>query len=470
MAVLLLMAGCSLTDATEPVLDISIVSPAEGARYEVGDTIPIVVVPDDPAVKTMSVWFWAEGDLIAVDSVPPWETRWRTREGTPLHPEVKVQAFNLPRGTTTRAAGVEVTWTYQRPTQAGDGWPTATLEEVGLELAPLDSLVKALRARTGHLIHSIVIARHGKLVFEKYFDGLSHPTWGEKPMSFGPETADCLSSVTKSFTATLLGVAIQRKCVGGVNSRVFDYFPSLADLDVGSKRGMTLRDLVTMRSGLQWDESSYPLTDARNDLTAWLRRAASTSTDPARDLLARPMAALPGAVFNYAGADPNLLGNAIQRACGMRLDQYAREVLFDPLGVHDDWWWIFPSGFVYASGDLALRPRDMVKLGQLYLQDGVWNGERVLPPGWVAAATASVSSFDTYRASDGIVGYGYGWWTLTDAYGARAYEAWGWGGQYIVVMPEHDMVVALTAGSYWSPAWKNGHQIMTEFVLPAIVS
>ena len=470
VAVLCSAVGCSSGLATAPVLEISIVSPQPGSQYDVGDTIPIVVVPEDPAVTRMTVSFWAEDRLIGVDSVPPYETRWATTEDTPLRPLIKVQASDLPRGTADRSVSVEVNWRYHRPPELGDGWPTATLEEAGLREAPLDSLVRALRAATGHLIHGIVIVRHGELVFEKYFDGLSHPTFGEQPVSYGPETIHGLSSVTKSFTATLLGVAIEKGCIGSVSDRVFDYFPDLEDLDVGLRSEITLEDLVTMRSGLQWDEHTFPLTDERNDLTAWLRRAASTSTDPARDILQRAMVATPGTVYNYAGGDTNVLGNAIQRACSQRLDRYARAVLFNPLGVQDAWWWVFPSDFVYASGDLALRPRDMAKLGQLYLQDGVWNGERILPPGWVEAATASVTSFLPSEGYEGVAGYGYGWWTLTDDYGAGAYEARGWGGQYIVVVPEYDMVVALTAGAYWTPAWWDDDEIMTGFVLPAIVS
>ena len=464
---LLLGTGCSLGDVAEPVLEITFSSPALGARYAAGDTIPIVVIPDDPRVERMTVWFWADGRLLAIDSVPPWEARWATTDRSPLRPRIWAQAFNLPRGTTTRSVDVELTWSYRRPPEMGDGWSTTTLGDVGLDPAPLDSLVKELRSRSGHLVDGIVIVRHGKLVFEKYFDGLSHPTFGERPISYGPRVVHGLSSVTKSFTSTLLGLAIQERCVGSTSDRVFAYFPNLSDLDTGSKGRITLRDLVTMSSGLVWDEQTYAFNDARNDLIAWLGKAATTSTDPARDILSRGMAAEPGARFNYAGADFNILGNAVQRGCGQRLDRFAQASLFDPLEVGDAWWWVFPSEFVYASGDLALTPREMAKLGQLFLQDGVWNGKRILPQGWVATSTAAVHSLDTYRGSDGIDGYAYGWWTLTDEYGAGAYEAWGWGGQYIVVMPVHDMVVALTGGSYWTSPWRNGHRIMTEFVLPA---
>jgi len=461
--------ACSAADATAPEQGISIVSPRPGSRFDVGDTVPIVVVPDDPAGDQMTVRFWADERPIAVDSVPPYEARWAITEETPLHPQIRIQATTPLQGTTTQSVEVEVDWRYRRPPETDDGWPTATLAEVGLDEPLLTGLVGALRGSTSHLIHGIVIVRHGKLVFEKYFAGLSHPTFGEQPVAFGPETLHGTSSVTKSFTSTLLGVALERGCVGGVSDPVFDYFPGLGDLEEGSKAAITLEDLLTMRSGLSWDETTYPFTDERNDLTAWLRGAASGASDPARAILEHTLVAVPGTAFNYSGGDYNLLGNAIQRGCGQRLDLFASDALFEPLRIRDSWWWIFPGDFVYASGDLALRPRDMAKLGQLYLQDGVLNGERILPAGWVEAATESISSYHELEAQEGIVGYGYGLWTLSDEYGQGAYQAWGWGGQYIVVMPEHDMVVALTGGSYWVPAPWSALEIMRQYVLPAIL-
>ncbi|UCC71480.1 MAG: serine hydrolase [Gemmatimonadota bacterium] len=122
--------------------------------------------------------------------------------------------------------------------------------------------------------------------------------------------------------------------------------------------------------------------------------------------------------------------------------------------------------FVYASGDVSLRPRDMAKLGQLYLQDGVWDGERVLPSEWVEATASPYFTFTNPR--HGHQGYSYGWWPMTEAYGAGAFAASGWGEQAIIVVPEFDMVAAFTGGSYWDAPLMTYDQMMRRYVLPAI--
>jgi len=164
------------------------------------------------------------------------------------------------------------------------------LTAVGIDPAPLSELMNRLRANPGHLVEGIVIVKDDKLVFEEYFDGRAHPTYGDGPVSYDRDSKHCLSSVTKSVTATLLGIAIDRGFAPGVDERVLGYFPEMADLDVGLRSEITLKHLVTMSAGLQWDEWSYSLSDPRNDLTQWFRFAG----DLVRFVLERPMVADPG--------------------------------------------------------------------------------------------------------------------------------------------------------------------------------
>jgi len=352
-------------------------------------------------------------------------------------------------------------WVYRQPEQANDGWETASLEAVGVNPLPLKELMDRLRRNPGHLVDGIVIVVHDKLVFEEYFDGLTHPTYGEQPISYNRLTKHCLSSVTKSVTATLLGITIGRGFAASVDKKVFDFFPEMADLNTGQKSGITLKHMVTMSAGLQWDESTYPVGDMRNDITKWF----NFEGDLLRFVLERPMVADPGTLFTYNGGLTNVLGEMIRRASGLRLDHFSETYLFTPLGITDFSWYFMRPDFVYASGDISLRPRDMAKLGRLYLQGGVWNGSQILSREWIQASATPAFTVQQWA---GHVGYSYGWWPKSELYGAGAFAAAGWGDQAIIVMPEYDAVVVFTGGSYWKSPLLSSHEMMTTYILPAI--
>jgi len=366
-------------------------------------------------------------------------------------------------------APTPVEWVYRAPEQVADGWETASLESVGMNPAPLERLMNELQVRPGHRVHGIAIVRHGRLVFEEYFPGRTHPTFGEQPIVFDRETRHCLSSVTKSITATMLGLALERGAIGSPDASVFDFFPHLQDLNEGARGALTLEHLVTMTAGLEWDEQSRSLRDPLNDLTAWLTLARDTTEDPVRAVLERPMVAAPGTLFNYSGGLTNVLGKAVQNATGQRLDHFSRDHLFTPLGIDEVWWWVVRDDFVYASGDIALKPRDLARVGVMYLNGGTWNGRRVLPAEWIAASASAYTRLSgPDYAGTGTAGYSHGWWTLGSEYGRGAYAAWGWGGQKLIVLPDLDMVVVFTGGSYWEPAYLSPHEMMTRHVLPSV--
>jgi CubicO group peptidase (beta-lactamase class C family) len=262
-------------------------------------------------------------------------------------------------------------------------------------------------------------------------------------------------------TATLLGLAIGRGSIGSIDERLFAFFPEMADLDAGLKSGITLKHLVTMSAGLQWDEWTYPIGDMRNDITAWFRY----DGDLLRFVLERPMVAEPGTQFTYNGGLTNILGEIMRRATGQRLDRFSETALLAPLGITDFSWYLLRPDFVYASGDISLRPRDAAKIGQLYLQRGLWNGSRILDDAWVEASATPAFPMEPWP---GCAGYSYGWWPRTDDYGAGAFAAEGWGGQAIIVMPALDAVVVFTGGSYWKSPLLSPHRIMVRYILPAI--
>jgi CubicO group peptidase (beta-lactamase class C family) len=362
-----------------------------------------------------------------------------------------------------------VEYVYRAPEPVADGWETGSLPDVGMDPTPLERLVRDLQAHPGHFVHGILIVRHGRLVFEEYFPGRTHPTFGEQSIVFDRDTRHGLSSVTKSVTATLLGLAIGEGSIESVDQSVLEFFPWLADLNAGPRRDLTLEHLVTMTAGLEWDEQSRSLRDPLNDLTAWLDLARNTTEDPVRAVLDRRMVAPVGTRFNYSGGLTNVLGQAIQNATGRRLDHLSQDRLFRPLGIDQVWWWVLRDDLVYASGDIALRPRDLARVGLLYLGRGTWNGRRILSPGWIDASAAPYTRFSpSDYPGTGTTGYGYGWWTHSDLYGRGAYAAWGWGGQGLIVMPELDMVVVFTGGSYWETPRLSPHEMMQISVLPSL--
>ncbi len=156
----------------------------------------------------------------------------------------------------------------------------------------------------------------------------------------------------------------------------------------------------------------------------------------------------------------------------MRLDHFAERYLFTPLGIDRHWWYLVnpQTGFIWASGDLRQTPRDMARFGLLYLRGGQWEGRQIVPEDWAAAAAEPYFTFTPpFGSFDwGLVGYGHAWWIKSPDYGPGAYSAWGWGDQFIMVMPALDLVAVFTGGSYYQDPFLTSHEIMIDYVLPAL--
>lgn len=353
---------------------------------------------------------------------------------------------------------------YTRPPETGDGWETATAAGAGLDQDRLARLLEDLHDLGDHRVHSILVARHGKLVFEAYFPGekfvLARYTgeWG-----FDRDDTHSLASVTKSVTSTLVGIALDRGALTSIRETAFDFFPEHADLvEADPRRGaMTLEHLITMQVPLVWNDEAVPYSDASNDLVRMF-----TVEDPIGYALSKELYAAPGSLFDYCNASTNILGEVVHRATGVPLDVFSDSVLFAPLGITTGHWYRFSGDVVFASGDLELRPRDMLKIGQLFLDRGVWNGQRVVSESWVDQATARIVRPGAEHAW--AAGYGYGWWHWDLVAGGRVwptYMASGWGGQWIVVVPAADLVFASTAGNWEGPAPMDARRMLEGYVL-----
>jgi CubicO group peptidase (beta-lactamase class C family) len=263
----------------------------------------------------------------------------------------------------------------------------------------------------------------------------------------------------------LVGIAIDRKLIAGVDEPVLKFFPDYQDVKQAGWEAITLRHLLTMSSGIKWDEN-LPWTDPKND-----EPHLGFEPDPIRYVLSRPVAAPPDALWAYNGGGTDLLGNILERVSGKTVEAFAREVLFGPLGITDFDLRAYPkNGKSAAAAGLRLRPRDAAKIGQLVLNRGQWNGQQIVSAAWLAQSTTPRFQAIGYFGS--TLFYGYQWWLGRSLAGGKDIKwvgAIGWGGQRLYIVPELDLVMMTTAGQYGQP--KEGLaaiDILSNIVIPSV--
>jgi CubicO group peptidase (beta-lactamase class C family) len=331
-------------------------------------------------------------------------------------------------------------------------WPTASLQE-----SFNGQLIQQLFARiddgTYKNIHGVLLVRDGKLVVEKYFSGQDEQV---KHQQFQRDALHDLASATKSVNSILVGIAIDQHLIGGVDEKISAVFPEYADLFADPKKSaIRLRDCLSMTTGLAWNESDLPYTDARNDHVAM-----NASGDPIRYLLERPLVAVPGKTFVYNSGISILLGEIIHKVSRLPADKFAERYLFGPLGITNYYWLKYPNGVVQTGGGLWLRPYDMAKIGYLYLNGGRWDGNQIVSASWVEASIQQHALDRTY---------GYQWWLgnfEVDGHQFAAYGAQGRGGQIIIVFPDLQLVAVFTG-------WNEGalgeqpYDMLRRYILPA---
>ncbi|MEJ2209469.1 MAG: serine hydrolase, partial [Anaerolineae bacterium] len=291
-----------------------------------------------------------------------------------------------------------VSGAYEVPPVLDDGWQTAPPEAVGLEKEKIDALVLEIQGAGHEPLHSLLLVKDGKLVLEEYLNGY----YRQRPQD--------VASVTKSVTSILVGIAIEQGAIAGVDQPLAELLPEYADLLRAdpAKEDLKLWHLLTMTSGFEWDEETYPYGDPRNDCTHMQQVA-----DPVRFVLERPLAHEPGTHFQYAGANSMLLSAILKRRTGMQAHQFAKQALFEPLGISGARWGLYANALTDTDGGLSLRPRDMAKIGRLYLDGGRWNGQQVVPASWVEASTRGQVTADAGAR------YGYQWWRTGIPVGLR---------------------------------------------------
>jgi CubicO group peptidase (beta-lactamase class C family) len=346
-------------------------------------------------------------------------------------------------------------YAYAPPEATADGWPTGDLRDHGMDIGPISALFDAILDGSYVNIHAVLIIKDGTLVVEEYFPGaqLYHPY-----SQFNRDTLHELHSVTKSVNVTLLGMAACDGLIKDLDEPVATFFPEYADVfaDPG-KRRIRLRHLLAMTAGLEWHELNIAITDPLNSPIAMAQ-----APDPIRWVLERPLVNEPGSTFVYNSGISNVLGAIVEKVTGLRADAFAARHLFPALGIVDYDWYIYPSGFADTMSGLMLRPRDMAKIGFLYLNGGSWKGQQVLCKDWVTESTKQ-------QAPDAE--YGYQWWLDRFLHlvrpVARGYSARGRAGQFIFVVPEQALVVVFT-GANDNERWIQPQEIMGRFILPSV--
>lgn len=293
------------------------------------------------------------------------------------------------------------------------GWPLAP----GAVAAQGDGLDAEILARARQLprLRSVLVSVGGELTEEHYFNGAS----ARRPAN--------LKSASKSIISILVGIAIDQKYLAGVDQPIAGFFPRyFVETEDDDKAGITIGDLLSMRSGLE-------STSSRN-YGAWVQ-----SRDWVRYVLSQPLVAEPGDRMIYSTGSTHLLSAILTKATDMSTLEFARRHLAGPLGISLPAWMRDPQGIYFGGNEMLMTPRDMVTIGELYLRGGALDGQRVVPESWVEA------SF-TPRGRSRFSGrqYGYGWW-IRELAGHDVFYAWGYGGQFIFIVPDLDLVVAMTS-------------------------
>src|SRR4051812_37512866 len=289
------------------------------------------------------------------------------------------------------------------PVARDDGWPVASVNEDKLiDRAALCMMADRLASIAAN-VHSVLVARGGKLVFERYFRGSDeipgriYGRWVEN-VTFDADTLHDMKSVSKSVASLAVGIAIARGLIRSVNEPIFSFFPELSDLRSPEKDRIQLVHALTMSMGLAWVEATPATGDFSND-EARMRMA----WDPCGYVLGRPVTAAAGQEFFYNTGALTLVSAIIRKATGRPLDEFARATLFEPLGI-TGFEWLRYKGDADAGGGLRLRPRDMAKIGQLVLAGGRWNDRQVVSKAWIDASTTPRT-----KASSNY-SYGYLWY------------------------------------------------------------
>ena len=335
------------------------------------------------------------------------------------------------------------------PEKVDDGWPVISPLKFNANIDLLDSMIQGVERGDYENIHSILIVRDSLLVVEAYFDGHERNTSHE------------IRSATKSIGSILTGIAIDKGFISSDTANVFDYFKKDYTPSYGwntQAKQVNLSHLLSMMSGYDCDDlaTNFACENAMYNTDDWVQYA-----------LDLPFAYEPGQHWAYNSSSLILLGETVARASGMKIDEFAKRYLFNPLEITQFQWYMSPKNRAWIGGSARMIPREMAKIGLLMLRRGKWEGNLLLSEKWIEKSTHKQGEMGA-----GGVDYGYLWQRGSTLIGDElitAYWASGNGGQYIIILPDIAMVVVFTGGNYNSPLAGQPFRMLTKYILPAFL-
>ncbi|PSV34840.1 serine hydrolase [Photobacterium sp. GB-210] len=349
-------------------------------------------------------------------------------------------------------------WTQ---TSEQNDWKVSSPKAEGFNPDKLIELHQQVTLRKSKKVQSLLITRNDKLIFEQYYP-VRHSGDGTPMPDFFPPSPDTyhnIKSVTKTVTSTLIGHLLYKKEIANTDISLFDYFNKKDIPNFEKKRQIKLRHALDFNSGLDWAEWHERHSDA---MSMWL------SDDPYQYIFQKGIEDQPGKTFVYQGAMSVLLGGVIEKITKMNLKEYTNQALFQPLGItHYDWFAHEVTGDYLGSSGLYLRPRDLAKLGQLYINQGVWKGQRIFSKQWAQESLKPKGKFWPNKS----IAYGHNWWFPTikkegkkiDIAGMR-----GTGGQEVFIIPQLQLTIVITSGAYMDQDDTYPFKLIVDYILPSL--
>lgn len=339
-----------------------------------------------------------------------------------------------------------VPYRYKPPETMRDGLLTDSASHQQVNRKMIDVLMQRIMNGTYQDVHSVLIARNNLLIVEEYF------------YRYHRDYVYNIQSATKSIVSALTGIAIARKEISSIYDPLCTYLPAYKSLACnGQNKTITLVQLLTMNTGIPWDEQTYDYVDDRNSLVI-----AAAKKDQFTYLLALPRNTSTTPVFAYNSLNHTLMNAVLRQATGLNNKNELTKRILKPLGVEK--YYLGDTNPMGVIGDIGLRPRDMMKFGLLYLNNGQWNGRQLIPADWVQESTKP------HIYPSPTLGYGYFWWTRNFRWKEKtvsSFFAWGYGGQYIIVIPELQLNIVMS-GSHWGTDPEKQMVAIVEEILAAV--